>query len=144
QVERSNDGRQWLPVGNAIDARNIGGEQSYSTIDQDAPAHRLYYRIRQHDVDGRSSYSAVVTAAAVGESLSINVFPNPASGSFRITGVDVLNIQKVELLDSRGAVAISFSKAQAEYDIRSIAAGVYHVRIHTRSGDTQNQQLIKK
>lgn len=144
QVERSADGRQWLAVGNVVDARNIGGEQNYSAVDRGAPAHRLYYRIRQQDFDGRITYSAVVTAAAIGESLSINVFPNPASGSFRLTGVDVLNIQKVEVFDTRGALVLSFSKAQNEYDIRSVASGVYHVRIQTRNGDTQNQQLIKK
>lgn len=144
QVERSLDGRQWLPEGDAVEARNLAGEQSYQATDDNAPSQRLYYRIRQQDFDGRYTYSAVVAVAAIGESLSVNVFPNPTVSNFRVTGIDPLSIHKVEVFDTRGALLLNWTKARAEYDIRALANGVYHIRVHLRNGETQNKQLIKK
>lgn len=144
QVERSADGRRWSTSGAAVPARNISGEQSYAVTDANVPSHRLYYRIRQEDTDGKFSYSAIISVAAAGESLSATVYPNPVASSFRLTGINVLNIQKVEILDTRGALVESWNKGQSEYDVRQLASGVYHIRIHFINGETQNKQLIKK
>ena len=144
QVERSLDGRQWLPAGDAVNANNLSVEQDYRVTDDKAPAQRLYYRIRQQDFDGRFSYSAVVAVAAPGENLFVSVSPNPAPGSFRVLGVDPSTIGKIEIFDTRGAAVMSWSKTQTSYDIRTLVSGVYHVRVHLRTGEIQNTQLIKK
>lgn len=144
QAERSLDGRTWLPVGTQVNARNQSGEQFYQTNDEQAPAQRLYYRIRQHDLDGRINYSGVVAVAAIGESIALQVFPNPTANSFRITGINPSQIQGIELYDARGAKIQGWTRLQAEYDIQHLASGVYHVRIQLQDGSTENKQIIKK
>lgn len=144
QIERSTDSRNWVPVGNRVEARNQSGEQHYQGLDLNAPSGRIFYRVRQYDLDGRSTYSAIVAVAGIGEALEIQVFPNPSIRDFRIVGVGASSILTVDLYDTRGARLKSWTGGLTEYDIQSLASGVYHVRIQLRNGEIFNKQIIKK
>lgn len=127
-VERSLDARSWLPVSSAVAANNNSGENSYRQQDATAPAGRLYYRIRQTDIDGRSTYSAVASVAA-GLMPALYVFPNPTAESFRLQGMDAADIVKVELFAANGARVQQWQKPQTQYNIATLSQGIYQLTV---------------
>ena len=78
-VERSADGHVFAALGTVAAAGSSNSARSYGFVDAKLPgAARLYYRLRQVDVDGTVTYSPVraVTPAPTGAGLAL--FPNPA------------------------------------------------------------------
>jgi hypothetical protein len=55
-VERSEDSKNFAPVGNVEAAGNSNIRNQYSLVDANAPAKELYYRLKQFDLDGKSHY----------------------------------------------------------------------------------------
>lgn len=141
-VERSLDARSWLPVSSAVAANNNSGENSYRQQDATAPAGRLYYRIRQTDIDGRSTYSAVASVAA-GLMPALYVFPNPTAESFRLQGMDAADIVKVELFAANGARVQQWQKPQTQYNIATLSQGIYQLTVELRNGERRHFKLNK-
>ncbi len=63
-IERTEDGRNWSLVADHISATNTLSEHYYSEPDNAAPSSRLFYRVKQTDIDGRATYSPVAMVAA--------------------------------------------------------------------------------
>lgn len=141
-VERSLDARSWLPVSSPVAANNNSGENSYRQQDAAAPAGRLYYRIRQTDIDGRSTYSAVASVAA-GLMPALYVFPNPTAESFRLQGMDAADIVKVELFAANGARVQQWQKPQTQYNIATLSQGIYQLTVELRNGERRHFKLNK-
>ncbi len=75
EVERSSNARDFRRVTTMPGQGN--GIRQYSFIDPITAAGRVYYRIRQVDLDGSYSYSSIVTVAAhIG--IQFRTYPNPA------------------------------------------------------------------
>ena len=66
-VERSNDGKNFKPVGELPGAGNSNTIRKYSLIDDDPKMGVNYYRLRQEDYDGTFSYSDWVAVNFTGE-----------------------------------------------------------------------------
>lgn len=59
EVQRSENGTQWTTITQVDGAGNSSATQSYSYNDRNATAKELYYRIRQVDLDGKSTLTVV-------------------------------------------------------------------------------------
>lgn len=59
EIERSTNGRTWNKIGTIMGADNSDLQHTYNYIDRNVLSSSFYYRIRQVDFDGRSSYSVV-------------------------------------------------------------------------------------
>ena len=59
EVQRSENGNEWNTIANISAVGNTINAHSYSYTDKQATARLLYYRIRQVDIDGKSSVTAV-------------------------------------------------------------------------------------
>ncbi len=141
-VERSIDARGWIPIGSSVAANNNSGENSYRQQDATAPAGRLYYRIRQTDIDGRSTYSAIASVAA-GNMPALYIFPNPTAESFRLQGMDAADIVKVELFAANGTRVQQWQKAQTQYTIATLSQGIYQLTVELRNGERRHFKLHK-
>lgn len=141
-LERSSDARSWVAAGSPVAANNNSGENSYRQQDATAPAGRLYYRIRQTDIDGRSTYSAIASVAA-GNMPALHVFPNPTAESFRLQGMDAGDIVKVELFAANGARVQQWQKPQTQYNIATLSQGIYQLTVELRNGERRHFKLNK-
>lgn len=85
-VERSKNGKDWQKVISVNGAGNSSVLLSYDAQDNKPYSGISYYRLKQTDFNGTYSYSFVrrITINQLEED-KINVFPNPASGSFNIS-----------------------------------------------------------
>lgn len=83
EVERSVDGSRFVQLGAVAGAGESQTEQAYSFRDRSPLPGENFYRLRQVDVDGRSSYSNVIVVSIAG---GLTVFPNPAQTELQLPG----------------------------------------------------------
>ncbi|WP_019949737.1 T9SS type A sorting domain-containing protein [Hymenobacter aerophilus] len=86
EVQASPDGRTFAVVGRVEAAGNSGTAHRYSYRHRTTQAGPRYYRLRQLDLDGSSTYSSVVTlvAAGAGSPLQVTAAPNPFGASLHL------------------------------------------------------------
>ena len=79
EVERSADGNHFTKIGEVPFREAAGSENSYRFFDKEPTGAKLYYRIRQVDIDGRFMYSTIVSVGSEVKTAGIAIYPNPVS-----------------------------------------------------------------
>ena len=129
-VEKSADGRTFQEIGFVEGAGNSTQQLAYTYIDANAPK-AAYYRLRQQDTDGHSSYSPVqFVAGPTDKAEALVAYPNPAHGT-----VQVLNLvpgSSLTLFDALGRPVRTYVATEAPLDLSGIAAGLYWLRTPTQ------------
>jgi hypothetical protein len=154
EVLRSTDGRSFSKIGFVASTyETTTRTTNYSFTDKNAVNATNYYRLKQLDKDGKSSYSSVVVLRRGGRKLEIaNIYPNPT--------VDVLNAvissdkeEKVTLaiVDIAGRVITSqqvtttLGSVNVSFNIKSLSKGTYFIKlINTSTSETQTERFIKQ
>lgn len=80
-IERSITGGPFEAIKTMAGAGNSHHTIEYSYSDANAPAGTILYRLKQTDLDGRFTYSPVVTVKPVAK--GVHLYPNPVQGQFR-------------------------------------------------------------
>lgn len=133
-VERSADGGRFDKIGEVAAAGNSTATTTYRTTDAEPVLGKNYYRLRQVDVDGRSTYSPIILVETSGIA-GWSAYPNPAHGHFalaiRSTGtrniiVDLYN-PGGQIVASR-QIACSAGTTVIEWNLAQLAAGLYFIR----------------
>ena len=143
QVERSADGRTFTVVGSISGAGNTSSERSYNLSDDvsavTAPV--LYYRLKQTDFDGKSSYSKTVSLRLKKTINDFNVSPNPFRDYINVniewsknesTAVTVFNISGRELV-SKNVQMIKGTNYVPLTELNNLPAGNYILQFNSGS-----------
>jgi len=143
-VQRSLGGLAFAPVLSVSAQGNSSQPRAYAAVDAQAPASRLYYRLRQVDLDGTAAYSPVVTVdGARVLAGQWNMYPNPTAG--RLTAAlpaaegrtyRVLNALG-QILDQGAAAAIN-----PEVNVGRLPAGTYFLELSSATG-RQTRRFVK-
>ncbi|UOQ51082.1 heparinase II/III domain-containing protein [Hymenobacter cellulosivorans] len=110
--------------------------QRYQHQDATAPADAVYYRLRQQDEDGSTTYSPVVALPAVEAVPALSVTPVPAQDFLTVSLTGTAD-QRVELtlLDQRSRVVLRQAvRGEARLEVSSLAPGLYFVRATDAAG----------
>ncbi len=108
EIEKSNNGNQYEPIGRVAGKGTTSQTNSYSFTDHAPLAMINYYRLKQVDIDNRYKYSAVVTIKLDGKlKKSINIFPNPVS--------DKINFRISSDISANGFINITDALGQSIY-----------------------------
>ena len=84
-VERSQDGSNFAPIGSVAASGTTQGLTEYGHVDRAPHTGPNYYRLRQVDLDGSTTFSYVVQASChAGGNVLGEPFPNPTSGNVAI------------------------------------------------------------
>ena len=143
-VERSRDGQNWEVAIQQIVARNLAGPNLYDQIDRPNDMQRRYYRVKQVDMDGKESYSAIAVLQGTSAQESLSIYPNPAKRIFSINGLDERNVKNVMLYDLNGRLLKQWENTVSNYDISAISEGLHLVKITSADGTTVTQKLLIK
>ena len=126
-VERSSDRNDFSPVAEVAVATSAPDVQNdYRFIDDNPTEGFNYYRIRQTDADGSSSYSSIVSALITttdSDDEIVVLYPNPGRNEVYFS-----RPAKYELLASDGRLLAS-GYAEDRVDVSKLPAGSYLVRI---------------
>ncbi|MFN5785825.1 MAG: T9SS type A sorting domain-containing protein [Flavobacteriia bacterium] len=125
-IERSNDGLNWEVLDIIDGAGNSDKILSYQTFDQLPHIGVSYYRLKQVDYDGKSSFSEI---RSVHNMRQLTITPNPSSGKFVISGLSGHN--KIRLMDMSGKILEmhSIEHVSCELDLTDRPSGMYMVMI---------------
>ncbi|HRH69332.1 MAG TPA: integrin alpha [Flavobacteriales bacterium] len=105
-VERSQDGRAFLPVG-SVEAAGVSMRTvAYELLDADAPSGLSYYRLRMVDRDGSEEFSDVITVLR--DTRSVFVYPIPVDDVLYWSSTERTVVRAV-VRDALGRVVIDAS-----------------------------------
>ena len=149
-VERSVDGARWAVIGNLPAAGNSTVEKSYSLTDNN-PVQNGYYRIAEHDLDGKVQYSPALRSScnAAGEVLTL--WPNPVRDRLFINIVTSVASQAIiKVFDTKGAlvavkkVTVLQGSNQLNIDMGSLSNGMYSVSVDWNNGQMKKSVQVLK
>ncbi len=148
EVERSLDGRSFNAITTVAAAGNSQSLIRYSYPDNEITtlaSNIIYYRLRMVDVDGRFTYSNVITITLPDIAGRITVFPNPAEKEIKVT-INAVSADKAEwkLVDNTGRVVLQGKKEvvkgynEIQINLNKLSSGVYFLNL---TGSTIDQKI---
>jgi hypothetical protein len=133
-VERSPNGVRWENLGSIEGSGNTSTQNNYSFIDENPLEGISYYRLKQTDFNGSSTYSEVKSMDLSPASDSIFIAPNPAgdhirlfynSGAGGIITFSLYNIQGQILKQSGELILKELNQSTLEIPVNDLDAGLY-------------------
>ncbi len=85
-----------------------------------------------------------VGALGINEPLktNMNIYPNPASNYVTLAFDEVVAISSIELMDTQGKVAKTYSKTESQLNLAGIASGAYILKVETDMGLASKRIVI--
>jgi hypothetical protein len=131
EVQRSLDGNAFTTIAKVAAQGTTAQAHTYASLDQAAPAAKLYYRLHQVDIDGKASFSPVVTLAATEAAATLALYPNPAHGSLTVAAAAG---EQAQVIDLAGRVLQTTTlPASGQFSVESLPAGTYLLRMQLGS-----------
>ncbi|MBD2757350.1 GEVED domain-containing protein [Spirosoma validum] len=146
EIQRSRDAKSFETIGRIAGKGNSASNQNYEYIDEVGAQEALtYYRLKQVDLDGSTSYSRIVAVGhEIKQAISMIVYPNPTVDLLRVQVSAGNPLSRIRVFSISGAIVAEQQGATEQLDVRSLATGVYVVEVTTLSGEVLRQRFIKK
>ena len=154
EVLRSADGTSFLSIGYVASKapQGISNQPLHYTFDDAAPlAGDIYYRLKQTDLNGKTTLSQVVTVKRVLQSFTIGkAYPNPATDvlyvPIRSTNNHKLQVVIVDIT-GRALLMQQYSVGQGSTNISmntsGLTSGSYFLRLINEDGTVATQSFVK-
>ena len=144
-IERSADGVVWETVSKVNGAGNSGQDLSYEAYDQSPVAGTSYYRLKQTDFDGQSSYSNIQTIRYEAGLQQVQIYPVPNTGNtVHFAGLSNYKNHELTLINASGNIVFNTTLAKSSVDLPSLNAGMYILRIKDKTtGESANMRYVK-
>jgi hypothetical protein len=156
EVERSFDNNEFKSIGLVMDAiSNVNSRKSYKYMDNSADLKGrkvVYYRLKQVDVDSRSTYSKVVAVKLNGENgVAMQAGPNPfvdrvnigfestANGNAEIR---ITNLAGKTMITKKCNVSNGYNNLQVN-GLGTFSSGMYLVQVFVNGVAMDTQKMIK-
>lgn len=129
-LEKSLDGINWETFNIIKSLGNSELVQTYSVFDSSPFNDLSYYRLKQTDIGGKSSYSKIESIFKHVQS-EIEIYPNPNEDGLLKISKKGLNQYQIKLIDAYGRVVFhtELVNTVTEIDLSSFGKGVYIVLI---------------
>ena len=129
EVQRSSDGINFTGIGFVNGNGTTTLENTYHFTDQSPFAGKNYYRLKQVDIDNRTTYSSIRRIEMDKEQQRIQLFPNPSRNLITITNIKAGN--QMSVFNSMGNLILRkiASSGQESISVEKFAAGVYMLQV---------------
>ncbi|MEM6347112.1 MAG: T9SS type A sorting domain-containing protein [Bacteroidota bacterium] len=149
RIERSVDGNLFSPIGKEAATGTSNQTSAYEFRDANLsqmPVNRIYYRLRQVDIDGSFDYSRVVELDLSGQQASLWLIPMPipASQSLTVrygTMMDFESQLSVYSLTGKQLYYENLPQGQGErqIEVANWPNAIYYLRL-----ESEGQQIVRK
>lgn len=136
-VESSRDGEQWIDLAKIKGAGTTILASNYNFVDERPRSAIAYYRLKQTDFDGQSSYSKVIAVNVAGfQNPEVNVYPNPTMNQVTIEA-DESELEEFSIYNLLGQDVSASIKTLSGNDIKRIVdlsnldSGTYFIKTKT-------------
>lgn len=146
-VERSNDELNFVTIGQVTAGDNPVSVQEYNFTDYKALGGANYYRLKQVDADGRSSYSAIAKVILPEETISWSVQPNPVKTVVSFYARKNMSDVSIMLADASGKIVYITQKQkitageQVLIPVSNLTKGVYVIKVKSDE-TTRSEKLV--
>lgn len=150
-LERSIGGSQFEAIATIDGNGNSNQEIEYSYRHMN-PDKIQYYRLRQVDLDGKTSYSAIISVKSNTGS-GISIYPNPTEGKlfFDVESVESSNetitIRYTDITGKTVSEQVNVTNQSMTYELAQFAnldSGIYIVRFTNASGEIITTEKVVK
>jgi hypothetical protein len=141
EIERSMDGKTFTKVGTAN--ANNQASNSYTSNDDIAllqNENKVYYRIKQIDVDGKFTYTDI-KSVKINSKKEIVIYPTPAKDVVTIDGY--YTIKSMQLFDISGRLMHEWNNVPPTINVANINAGMYMLKIVLKTNEVITERIIK-
>ncbi|HVG41294.1 MAG TPA: T9SS type A sorting domain-containing protein [Chitinophagaceae bacterium] len=142
-VERSSNGIHFTKVGTVTAA----GKDAYSFVDASTADGKVFYRIRNNDLDGRYKYSVVVVYSKGKAGMILKAFPLPAKNNLTLQHTAVAS-GRITLSSEDGRLVKTIipttGSIQTDIDLSALKAGMYLLRFDSGNGEVETLKVIKQ
>jgi Secretion system C-terminal sorting domain len=138
-IEKSKNGIDFTTVGIFDGAGNSQSTLNYQTTDHSPYNGISYYRLKQTDFDGKSSYSKIEAVNSSGNK-NITVYPNPGTGIFNIQGLNGETEISVQNMLGQMVLIKKDSSDSSEIDLSGQPSGMYYIKVN--NGETSASTKI--
>jgi len=153
EVERSANGNTgWQTIGTVAGAGSSQLAHSYNVFDANPLSGINYYRVKQVDKDGNSSYSKTVSIRLDGVGTKVSVLANPFRGSLTIQFSGTSQQVNARLMDLTGRQVARESwnisngaSTQQFSNVSGLQNGIYILSIQSSTGELLfNGKVLKQ
>jgi alpha-tubulin suppressor-like RCC1 family protein len=146
EIEHSTDGINYTKLGTNAAAGNSTAERRYEFMHPSPVSGKNLYRIKQIDLDGRFTYSAVIVLYNNNVTKNVLITPNPVQQSatvyFKETGS-----KTIRLLNANGQTVLTQQVKQGsssyQLNMTHLPASMYILQIQTEN-ETATHKIIKQ
>jgi hypothetical protein len=134
-VTRTTDGTQWQDLGFVPAHSGENTPSTYEFYDRNPAEGINYYRLRQVDLDGKSTQSAIVQVT-FGQVADLLTWPNPVSTWLQLTWADEAN-GDLYLYNPLGQLVTTQhveDQQQTQLDVSTLQSGIYELVFVTDGG----------
>jgi hypothetical protein len=147
-IERSGDLINFNTILQVAGAGDSVKKLHYEASDANPKPGKNFYRLRQTDFDGKSTYSQIIAVQAAFDMPRISIYPNPVSDQMTIHfGTEKPAHIAVTLYSPSGNVVLSSNEENAGqnevYNISRLIPSIYFVEISI-DGQKFSQKIIKE
>lgn len=118
-----------------INSNANGGNSSfplqYQNVDINGYAGNSYYRLKQEDRNGKTTYSVIkIVKGNLAKQIGMQVWPVPAIGFFNVSIYGLVNPDRVQVVDMNGKIVKQFAaENQIPYQVKGLPSGTYYVKL---------------
>lgn len=148
EVLRSENGRNFHPVGYVSGKATTKQQSSYSFEDlRTEYGKTYYYRLRQKDFSGNSELSRVIAVKIPAKGANHVIYPNPATRQFQLSaaGVDKASIAMFGMSGMQVEINVTEAESRGHWLIapkHAPAPGLYHVNFKTSAGAIETAGVL--
>ena len=131
EIEKSENGNNFEPIGKHTAAGNSSQTTRYEFIDNAVEQAQTYYRITCYDINGQYTRSEILTVYHDNRSENVQVFPNPFQ---QVIFVESDNYdQPFCMTDVYGKIIYQFKEVPKMIETHNLSSGIYFLKIGTKS-----------
>lgn len=152
EIEKSYNGKSYGVIGKLKGAVNSDDTKHYTFSDRELKKGRVFYRLKQIDLDGTYSYSPIVSLSVVGTEfadLDVRVYPNPATNTLYVVhNGPAHDFVSVSILDATGKLILRndsvppTESGEVQLDMSGMKAGYYIIQT-VAGGKSRSFRILK-
>lgn len=140
EIEHSNNGQAFSAIGQVKGAGNSNQVNEYSFM-HEAGEGKHYYRLAQHDFDGKVNYSPVVSVTS-SAATELRLSPNPARAFLKPESNRSLDGAWYQVISITGS-KLRTGVLNGQISLAGLVPGIYQLRVITTSGELLQANFIK-
>ena len=154
EVQRSINGTDFSALG-MVNSQAVNGisnlELTYSFVDENPMEGHNYYRLRQIDLDGKSTYSKQIDLVVNSNDNVVNVYPNPAKDNLNIeyTSNNYASLS-LQVIDMSGRIIkqvqtkITSGNNAILLPLDGVSTGMYQLQLIENNRLSYVQKIVKQ